>query len=251
MSDRLRRALPWVALACGLLAILGVALLSLWRVELVTDSGETLASIEESLEPLTTLRPTSIDDMLFLKRIEDVTDAAHLATFWLLTPDGEVVQSTGATVQSFSKGTAQGLSSTEIHLVLSALPDDALSREQETMLHVASAIQREGEHNDIYRHLVRRIRAPDGSVVALIGIAYEISPDEVGLGWKVLVLASLVGLVGYWLALPLWTWLDARQRGEHAWPWAIFVLLGNLMALLAYLLARIPTASNRLSPEGL
>jgi len=55
-----------------------------------------------------------------------------------------------------------------------------------------------------------------------------------------LVFVSFVGLLGYWLALPLWTWLDARQRGDRAWTWSIFVLLGNVMALLAYLLVRDP-----------
>ena len=240
MSDGLRKALPWVALACGLLAIVGIVSLSFWRVELVTDTGETLASIEESLEPLTILQPTSIDDARLQHAIQEVADAPHLATLWLLEPHGEVVLSTGATAQSFAQGIAQHQSQMELQLVLLALPDDALSQEQQTLLHVASAIQREGEHNDIYRHIVRRIRAPDGSVVALIGITYQISPDEVGAGWKALILVSLVGLVGYWLALPLWTWLDARQRGERAWPWAIVVLLGNLMALLAYLLARVP-----------
>jgi hypothetical protein len=240
MFDRLRKALPWVAAVCGLLVIVGVALLSCWRTEILVDSGETLASVEESLQSLTVLQPTTIDDARFMNMIEEVASAPHLATLWLLTPDGEVVQATGATARSFSQGTAQQHSSVEIQRMLSTLPDDALTSEQQTLLHVASAIQREGEHNDIYRHIVRSIRAPDGSIVALIGIAYEISPEEVGLGWKALVLLSLLSLLGYWLALPLWTWLDARQRGDRAWTWSIFVLLGNVMALLAYLLVRDP-----------
>jgi hypothetical protein len=41
----------------------------------------------------------------------------------------------------------------------------------------------------------------------------------------------------YWLALPLWVFLDARDRRERALAWGIFVLIGNLVALLAYLLA--------------
>jgi hypothetical protein len=35
-------------------------------------------------------------------------------------------------------------------------------------------------------------------------------------------------------------WLDARARGERAWVWAVFVLLGNLVALITYILARRP-----------
>ncbi len=32
----------------------------------------------------------------------------------------------------------------------------------------------------------------------------------------------------------------AWQRGERAWLWAAFVLIGNLAALLAYLITRSP-----------
>jgi len=240
MSDRFRNALPWVALICGLIAILGITWLSLWREELFIDTGETLASVEKSLQPLLSLQPASIDDAQFTSAVEQVTNASYVATLWLLNPQGEIVMASGASASSFSQGTSQQWSTDSTQRLLSALPDDALSQEQQTLLHTSSAIQREGEHNDIYRHLVRQIRSPDGSIVALIGIAYEITQGEVELGWKVLVLTSLFGLLGYWLALPLWTWLDARQRGERAWAWAIFVLLGNLMALLAYLLARVP-----------
>jgi hypothetical protein len=240
MSDRLRNALPWVALICGLIAILGITWLSLWREDLIIDTGETLSSVEDSLQPLLSLQPASINDAQFTRAVEQVSDASFVATLWLLNPQGEVVLATGATARSFSQGTAQQWSTTSTQRLLTALPDDALSQEQQTLLHTSSAIQREGEHNDIYRHLVRQIRSPDGSIVALIGIAYEITSGEVGLGWIALVMASLAGLLGYWLALPMWTWVDARQRGERAWAWAIFVLLGNLMALLAYLLARVP-----------
>ena len=44
----------------------------------------------------------------------------------------------------------------------------------------------------------------------------------------------------YWLSLPLWVLLDARERWDYAMVWAIFVLIGNLVALIAYLLARSP-----------
>ena len=240
MSERIRNALPWVALICGLIAIVSIIWLSLWRQDLIIDNGETLSCVEESLQPLISLQPASIDDPQFTSAVDQASNAPFVATLWLLNPQGEVVLATGATARSFSQGTAQQWSTNSTQRLLTALPDDALNQEQQTLLHTSSAIQREGEHNDIYRHLVRQIRSPDGSIVALIGIAYEITPGEVELGWKVLVMTSLFGLLGYWLALPLWTWVDARQRGERAWAWAIFVLLGNLMALLAYLLARVP-----------
>jgi hypothetical protein len=244
MSNRLKTILPWLALVSGLLAVLGIFLLSVLRADLLADTGETLSIVEASLEPLLIAQPESIDDPDLMVLIEDVAASPHVATLWLLNPNGEVIHSTGATSQSFFQGTAQDYSSTELARILSALPDGALSNEQRMLLHVASAIQREGEHNDIYGHIVREIRAPAGSLTGLIGIAYQVSPEEAGLGWKMLVLASILGVIGYWLALPIWTLLDGKQRGERAWAWAVFVLLGNLMALLAYLLTRAPKSAD-------
>jgi hypothetical protein len=52
------------------------------------------------------------------------------------------------------------------------------------------------------------------------------------------VLAVPLGLGVFWLSLPAWVWLDARRRGERAFVWALFVLTGNVVALMAYLLTR-------------
>jgi len=49
-----------------------------------------------------------------------------------------------------------------------------------------------------------------------------------------------LSLTAYWLSLPVWVFLDAQTRRERAWIWAMFVLLGNLVALIAYLLTRLP-----------
>jgi len=41
----------------------------------------------------------------------------------------------------------------------------------------------------------------------------------------------------YWISVPAWTFLDARDRGETAWIWGAFTVIGNVIALVAYLLA--------------
>lgn len=47
-----------------------------------------------------------------------------------------------------------------------------------------------------------------------------------------------VGLAAYWFSLPLWVATDARRRQEKAVVWGLFALLGNVMALVLYLLVR-------------
>ena len=240
MANRLKNALPWMALVGGLLASTCLVLLSSLRNSLLVDSGETRLTVAATLEQLQVLRPTDLDDEAFRNAVEQAAQAPHVATLWLLTPDGQVVYSIGSTAASFSQGTVEDRASNEINRVLAGLPDDALDIEQQTLLLAASAIQAEGEHNDIYRHMIREVKAPDGTMVALVGAAYNVSADVVGTEWTALVLGGLLGIGTYWLALPLWVLIDARERGERAWAWAIFVLLGNLVALIAYFLARIP-----------
>jgi hypothetical protein len=127
------------------------------------------------------------------------------------------------------------------------VPEDALDQDQIVVLLAASVMQAEGEHNDVFRHILRPILDQDGKVVALVGLTYDISPAigaAPGIITILLYAAALLGMGVYWLSLPLWVWLDARTRGERAWVWGVFVLFGNLIGLITYILARRP------SPEG-
>jgi len=91
---------------------------------------------------------------------------------------------------------------------------------------------------------VRSVRSADGSLAGLIGVAYDASPGLAApfLVWAIAVLSIPIGLIAYWIGLPLWVYLDARERGERAWAWALFCFAGNLGGLFAYLLARSPRA---------
>jgi hypothetical protein len=174
-----------------------------------------------------------------------------VATIWLIAPDRRFVYVGGATAQSTPEGsTAEELAGHETCRMLSTLPADALSAEQRTWLLSAAAIRCEGDHNDIFRHLLRPVRDPDGRLVGLIGVAYEASTGTVGAVYIFAAIVALAGLCLYWLSLPLWVFLDARQRGDHACAWAAFVLIGNLVALIAYVLAQWPHVSNRPEPAS-
>ena len=48
----------------------------------------------------------------------------------------------------------------------------------------------------------------------------------------------LSSLIAFWITIPSWMLLDARRRGERAAAWGLFGLLGNVMALVVYLLVR-------------
>lgn len=242
MRKRVKKLLPVIALIGALGALIGFVLLSYQRASFLVDTGQTRPAVEATVAQVQALHPTSVDDPALQRAVEEALHAPYVATVWLFAPDGRIVYSAGSTAIR-AQGSAEALATDETRRVLETLPQDALTERQRTWLLAASAIQAEGEHNDVYRHMVRAVHAPDDSVVALVGVAYDVSPAvgaEPALGWIGALLGWLLAVGVYWLALPLWAFLDARDRGERAWVWATFVLVGNLVALIAYVLARAP-----------
>ncbi|OHB66621.1 MAG: hypothetical protein A2V70_00775 [Planctomycetes bacterium RBG_13_63_9] len=241
MLDRLKKVLPIMALVGALVWLFCFGLVSYFRQPLLVETGETRAAAETVLAKLEAMQPTGPNDRAFRIALAKAPQEPYVAAVWLIGPDGRFVYSTGGTAQSTRAGcTAEELATDETRRVLAALPASALSEEQRTWLLAAAAIQREGEHNDILRHLLRPVRDAQGRVVALMGMSYQASAAEVGMPYNVSMLTGLAGLAVYWLSLPLWVLLDARQRWDYAVVWALFVLIGNLVALIAYLLARSP-----------
>jgi DNA-binding transcriptional regulator of glucitol operon len=242
VDNKLKKGLPFIAVIGATVALVSLIALSLlWQTSL-NDTGETRRSVEASLKPALASQPSSIDDATFQEAVSRLEDVPYVATIWLFTPDGRILQGNSA----FSQGTVEASATDETHRVLDALPDSALSAEQRTALLAASVMQAEGEHNDVYRHMLRDVRGPGGDVIAFVGATYDVSPAisaRPGVVWVLLLAGTLLGMGAYWLSLPVWVWLDARMRGERAWVWATFVLLGNLVALITYILARRPSST--------
>ena len=205
---------------------------------LTTDTGETRRVVDGTLAQLQALQPVSPDDAAFREAVRQARDAQYVAYVWLVTPDGEILEG----YRAIARGTVADSATDEMRRVLGMLPGDTLSDGQRTALLAASTMQKEGEHNDVYRHLLRQIHGPDGALVAWVGVTFDVSPavSAPGAGYISFVVALFLAMAVYWLALPAWVWLDARARGERAGVWAVFVLLGNLVALIAYLLVRAP-----------
>ena len=242
MLRGLKRALPIVAIVGAITVVVTIPVAWHQRQAALTDTGETRSVVESWLAELLAMHPASIDDIEFRRALEQATAAPYAAAVWLFAPDGRIIYSAGSTAPSTaSYGTVEGAATNDTRRALDALHTGALSHRQRMWLLAVSAMRREGEHNDLYRHLLRPVETLDGSTVALIGVAYDVSEWVPAIGWKLALLLGVVGLGVYWLSLPLWVLLDARSRNERAWAWTAFVFMGNLMALIAYLLSRFPT----------
>ncbi|MBN1584102.1 MAG: hypothetical protein JXA89_25555 [Anaerolineae bacterium] len=242
------KALPVVAVVAALLVLLMVLVMGPWlgqRILLTVDAGETRRVIESTtLTDLLEMHPDSVDDEVFRMAVTQALDMPYVVYIWLFASDGRVVEGNRSLVPGTAGGpaTAETSATDEMRRVIGILAPEALNAEQRTALLAASAMQKEGEHNDVFRHLLHDLRGPAGELVGWIGITYDVSSavSAPGAGFITFVIGLVVTAAVYWLSLPAWVWIDARLRGERAWVWAMFVLLGNLVALIAYLLARPP-----------
>ena len=193
--------------------------------------------MKATIARLTDLQPEQIYEDGFLDMYKHLFEHPYVASAWLFDLDGSLVDSSQTIAGEKS---AEDLSTVQMRGALDSLHVDLLSAQQRTALLVASAIQREGAHNDVFGYIVREVRNKEELVVGFIGVAYDVSQEvgSPGVEWITAVLLTVVSLTIYWGALPIWVFMDAKVRGERAVAWAVFVLIGNFVALLGYILSR-------------
>jgi len=238
MYPKIKKLLPWLALAAAVFSALLLIASSTGRSQMLAESPETSAAAQAVIDQIRSLQPAAVDDPALFSAVRQAAEARYIAQAWLFAPDGTVVLTQGTPVD---KGKAGQNATREVRGALDALPEGSLTAEQRTLLLVSSAIQAEGEHNDVFRYKVTELRSQNGEITAYLGLAYDVNPSisaAPGAGQVASILGLLFCLAVYWLSLPAWTYLDARQRGERAGVWTLFVLIGNLVALIAYLLTR-------------
>ena len=90
------------------------------------------------------------------------------------------------------------------------------------------------------RH-VEMSRLRDGLIAAVVsppGDTYLQRSERLRLLGNTSHILFLGSLLAFWITIPSWMALDACKRRERASIWGLFGLLGNVMALVIYLLVR-------------
>ena len=241
---RAKRVLPWLAAIGMAVALSALLVVSIGRARITHATEQTKAAAEAVLETLVAMHPTAVDDAGFLAALDRARHATDVAGAWCFRADGRLTWAQGSTAASTPIGqTADELATEEGRRLAETLEKEWPNREARLALLAASAIAREGEHNDIYRHALRSLHDPDGRPTGFVGLLYQASPSggDPGATYMAALVLALAGLGVYWLALPVWVLLDAQPRGERAFVWAAFTAIGNLVALAAYVLTRRPT----------
>jgi hypothetical protein len=252
MRHTFKNILPIV----GFLSILvGVAVVVMLNHEKrkMSDRSIDRPELSEAMMPMESLGARSLADPSYLQSVSDLLKRSHVVSVWLIDSNGIILLSKGCLARSTPENAnVSDLANRDTRNALMAMPENFLNSEERLFLLSESAMRREGEHNDIYHRMLRPVRSSDGVWAGIIGIVYEVSDWTPGLLWKTGVLLLPLCFLIYWFSFPLWVFLDAQERGENRWVWGSFVFMGNLIALMAYILSRPRRATElrKTTPSG-
>ena len=230
------RYLLATSVAAFLIATLALVAGTSRRNAWLKETGETRRAVEESAARLLPATAESAADPQLRAAAAQLAQQPYVTRLWLVDPSGRILLSRNSPGR---EGESVGdLASDDFAAVLRGAPDAALTGSQRTQLLAMAAQRRDGDHNDVFKPLLRVVRTPSGTDAAFVALCYLVNTAASGV--IPLVLAAAAGLVIYWIGLVGWVFIDARARQENAALWAMLVFFTNLVGALAYVLATRP-----------
>jgi hypothetical protein len=160
-----------------------------------------------------------------------------ISTKWLVSERGEVIYAKGVMAASTPlNSNIYSLVDSQNRGLIDAIECNVDSVQKRIMF-VAASIRREGDHNDIYGHLVMPLKTSSNVLIGFVGVAYSLDDSKPHIQNYVISIALIICFLLYWLSLPLWVYFDCREKNNKYILWTIFVFLGNIPALIAYLIS--------------
>jgi len=102
----------------------------------------------------------------------------------------------------------RNLAQPDVSGALEALAPGTLSEFQKLQLLAVSAMRREGEHNDVFRHVVWPVADRGGNPTAMVVLAFDVNP-------QVSRPPGLVGAISLSLLLPVWCYEAGNCYGAR------------------------------------
>ena len=226
---------PLLAASVAALLITTLALVagSGKRDEWLKETGQTRRAVEESAARLLPATVESSADPRLRTAAVQLAQQPYVTRLWLVDPSGRILLSRNSPGREGDS--VHDLAPDDFAAVLRGAPDAALTTSQRTQLLAMAAQRRDGDHNDVFKPLLRVVRTPAGTDAAFVALCYLVNPESSS--FTPLLMAAAAGLGIYWIGLVGWVFLDAHARRENAALWALLVFFTNLVGILAYLLA--------------
>jgi hypothetical protein len=231
------RILPWVALSSGILIILLLASAIIFK---PSQNIENTVNRKIAFDKLKQIRVESADNLnskAFFDYFEKTLSCSVISTKWLVSERGEVIYAKGVMAASTPlNSNIYSLVDAQNRGLIDAIESNVDSVQKRIMF-VAASIRREGDHNDIYGHLVMPLKTSSNVLIGFVGVAYSLDDSKPPIQNYVISIALIICFLLYWLSLPLWVYFDCREKNNKYILWTIFVFLGNIPALIAYLIS--------------
>jgi hypothetical protein len=232
--------LPWIALSSGVLLVLLVITTIVFKPQRNAENTENKKIVLDKLKQISLESKETLNSKTFFDYVNKTIDCNVINTIWIINQKGEIVYAKGLMASSTPlNATAYNLIDDQNRGLINAVEGN-IDTVQKQIIIIAAAIRREGEHNDIYGHLVKPLKSNQNELAGFIGVAYSLednSEHSVAI-FITIDIALIFCFFVYWLSIPVWVYLDSRKRNDKYILWAVFVLIGNLPAYIAYLISR-------------
>jgi hypothetical protein len=231
------RILPWMALSSGILVILLFGLAAILKPSKNIESTVNRKIALEKLKQIRIESTENINSKAFFDYFDKTLSGSVINTKWLVSEKGELIYAKGIMAQSTPlNSNMYSLKDYQSRGLIDAVECN-IDSIQKRILFVAASIRSEGEHNDIYGHLVIPFKTSSNVLVGFAGVAYSLDDSKPPIqNYYAIIIALIICFLMYWLLLPLWVYFDCREKNNKYILWTIFVLLGNVPALIAYLI---------------
>jgi len=230
--------LPWITLLSGVLLVLLVITATFFKPQWNVENTENKKNASEKLKQISIDRKDLINSKAFFDSIDksNIWDVAN--TVWVIDEKCKIVYAKGEMAASTPVNTSvYDLIDYQDRGLISAI-EGSIDTLQKQVVSIAAAIRCEGEHNDVYGHLVVPLKTDQNEMVGFIGIAYSLSDLKTPLSAYLIVSSLFICFLIYWLSLPAWVYFDTRKNNSKSVLWILFVLIGNLPAYIAYLISK-------------
>jgi hypothetical protein len=230
--------LPWIALLSGVLLILLVIASIVFKPQRNYENTVNKKVALDKLRQISLDSKNMLNKKSFFDYVEKTISCNEINTIWLINEQGEIVYAKGLMAASTPlNASVYCLIDYQNRGLINAI-EESIDTLQKQVISIAAAIRSEGEHNDVFGHLVIPLRSNQDEIAGFIGVAYLLDNSKPPFEIYIIGIGLFICFLIYWLSIPVWVYFDSRQRNDKYILWAVFVLIGNLPAYIAYLISR-------------
>ncbi len=230
--------LPWIGLVSGLLMIILLVMAVVFKPTVNTESPVSRKIVTDKLNEIQIDSKKAFNSNEFIDYLNKTLNGTPVNTKWLISSDGLIVYANGMMAPSTPLNSSIYDLINEQNFGLITAVEDNMNEAQKICLYAAAAIRKEGDHNNVYGHIVVPLKTDANDLVGFVGVAFDLDDTTQSSMIYVIDIALIICFLLYWLSFPLWVYFDCRQKDNKYIFWTLFVLIGNLPAYIAYFITK-------------